>query len=101
MYNNDTLFIHGILLLFKIWLNKESYNDTLVFYSDNPYDFGMYKGRDNSPALITTLKAHAPEWIYVPQTKQWHITTCGWKWVATDCMRVSPSFFHEYFCYDT
>ncbi len=37
----------------------------------------------NSPALITTLKAHAPEWIYVPQTKQWYITTCGWKWVAT------------------
>ncbi|MGQ9842716.1 MAG: hypothetical protein ACUVRK_04045 [Spirochaetota bacterium] len=82
-YNNDTLFIHGILLLLKIWLNKESYNDTLVFHSDNPYDFGVYKGKRNSPTLLTTLKAHAPEWIYDHTTKKWYITTCGWPWVTT------------------
>ncbi len=82
-YNNDTLFIHGVLLLFKIWLDKESYNDTLIFYSDNPYDFGIYKGKSNTNNCITQLRAHAPEWIYLPQRKQWYITTCGWKWAAT------------------
>jgi len=81
-YNNDTLFIHGVLMLFKVWLDKESYNDTLVFYADNPYDFGVYKGKKRSPNLLTSLRAHAPEWIYVPQSKEWYITTCGWKWVA-------------------
>lgn len=82
-YNNDTLFIHGLLLLFKVWLDTESYNDTLVFYSDNPYDFGIYRGKKCSDQLITTLRAHAPEWVYVKDTNQWYITTCGWKWVAT------------------
>jgi beta-fructofuranosidase len=82
-YNNDTLFIHGLLLLFKVWLDTESYNDTLVFYSDNPYDFGIYRGKKRSDQLIATLRAHAPEWVYVPATKAWYITTCGWKWVAT------------------
>jgi len=82
-YNNDTLFIHGVLLLFKVWLDKESYNDTLVFYSNNPYDFGVYRGKNRSDSLIATLRAHAPEWVYVPSTKAWYITTCGWKWVAT------------------
>ncbi|MEJ5363372.1 MAG: hypothetical protein WBK20_03065 [Spirochaetota bacterium] len=82
-YNNDTLFIHGGLLLFKVWLDKESYNDTLVFYSNNPYDFGVYRGKKRSDTLVTTLRAHAPEWVYVPATKAWYITTCGWKWVAT------------------
>lgn len=81
--NNDTLFIHGILLLLKIWLNKESYNDTLVFHSDNPYDFSVYKCKRNSPTLLTTLKAHAPEWTYEHTTKRWYITTCCWPWVAT------------------
>ena len=53
-YNNDTLFIHGVLMLFKVWLDKESYNDTLVFYADNPYDFGVYKGKKRSPNLLTS-----------------------------------------------
>lgn len=82
-YNNDTLFIHGLLLLFKIWLDKESYNDTLLLFSDNPYDFGVYRGKTRTPNIVATLNAHAPEWVYVPHTKQWYITTCGWKWVAT------------------
>ncbi|MCX8124569.1 MAG: hypothetical protein N3F66_10460 [Spirochaetes bacterium] len=82
-YNNDTLFIHGLLLLFKVWLNKESYNDTLVLYSDNPYDFGVYRGKTRTHNIVAQLKAHAPEWVYVPTTRQWYITTCGWKWVAT------------------
>lgn len=82
-YNNDTLFIHGLLLLFKVWINKESYNDTIVLFSDNPYDFGVYRGKTRTPNIVAALTAHAPEWVYEPNTKQWYITTCGWKWVAT------------------
>ena len=82
-YNNDSFFLPGILLPFKIWLNPASYNETLVFHSDNPYDFGIYRGRNNSPTLLTELKTHAPEYVYNPDTDSWYITTAGWPWVAT------------------
>lgn len=82
-YNNDSFFWPGILMLFQIWPNPESYNDTLVFHADNPYDFGLYRGLDNSPTLLTRLEAHAPEFIYNPDTGKWYITTAGWPWVAT------------------
>ena len=42
-----------------------------------------FRGKNRSDSLIATLRAHAPEWVYVPSTKAWYITTCGWKWVAT------------------
>jgi hypothetical protein len=82
-YNNDSFFWPGILLTFKVWPNPDSYNDTLIFHSDNPYDFGVYRGRGNSPTLLTQLTTHAPEYIYNPQTKAWYITTAGWPWVST------------------
>jgi hypothetical protein len=82
-YNNDTAFWHGLLLPLKIWFDKDSYNDTLIFQSGNPFDFGCYKGGKNSPSLIARLKAHAPEYVNVPEKDEWYITTCGWPWVAT------------------
>ena len=82
-YNNDSFFLPGLLLPFKIWLNPASYNETLVFHSDNPYDFGVYRGQNNSPTLLTKLETHAPEFIYNPDTDSWFITTAGWPWVAT------------------
>lgn len=82
-YNNDSFFLHGLLMQFRIWLNKESYNETLVFHSDNPYDFGVYRGRNNSPSLLTILKAHAPEIVYNPANGSYYITTAGWPWAAT------------------
>jgi hypothetical protein len=82
-YNNDSFFWPGILMLFHIWPDPSSYNETLVFQSDDPYDFGEYRGRTDSPTLLTTLKAHAPEIVYQPATDAWYITTAGWPWVAT------------------
>lgn len=82
-YNNDSFFLHGILLLFHIWLDRESYNETLVFHSDNPYDFGVYRGRGNSPTLLTRLRAHAPEIVHHPGDSTYYITTAGWPWAAT------------------
>jgi hypothetical protein len=81
-YNNDSYFWPGILMLFKIWPNPGSYNDTLVFHSANPYDFGVYRGR-SSPSLLTRLEAHAPELVYNPDTETWYITTAGWPWIAS------------------
>jgi hypothetical protein len=82
-YNNDSYFWPGILMLFKIWPNPDSYNHTLVFHSANPYDFGVYRGLHNSPSLLTELQAHAPELVYNPDNEAWYITTAGWPWVAT------------------
>jgi len=82
-YNNDSFFWPGVLMLFKVWPDPQSYNDTLVFHSDNPYDFGVYRGKGRSGTLLTQLEAHAPEIIYQPEQDAWYITTAGWPWVAT------------------
>jgi hypothetical protein len=82
-YNNDSFFWPGILLTFQVWLNPASYNETLIFHADNPYDFGSYGGRQNAPTLLTVLETHAPEYVHNPQTDAWYITTAGWPWVAT------------------
>jgi len=82
-YNNDTFFWNGLLLPFKVWLDRPSYNDTLIFQSDNPYDFGVYRGQSNSPSLVTHLAAHGPEYIYLADKDTWFITTAGWPWIAT------------------
>ncbi len=82
-YNNDSAFWHGILMLYKIWLHPESYNDTLVFYANNPYDFGIYRGLEDTPNLVARLKAHAPEIVHIEESEQWFITTAGWPWVST------------------
>ncbi len=82
-YNNDTFFWHGILMMFKIWLHPESYNETLVLYSENPYDFGVYRGLKHTPNLVAQLEAHAPEVIHLTESDQWYITTAGWPWLST------------------
>ncbi len=82
-YNNDTAFWHGLLLPLKIWIDRDSYNDTLIFHSENPYYFGCYKGRKNTPSPIARLKAHAPEYVNMSEKDEWYITTCGWPWVAS------------------
>jgi hypothetical protein len=82
-YNNGSFFWAGILLSFRVWPDRASYNDTLIFQSDNPYDFGIYRGRGRSLSLLTRLQAHAAEYVYHPQRHAWYVTTAGWPWVAT------------------
>ena len=81
-YNNDSGFLHALLMLVKRWPKPETYNDTLIFSSTNPYDFGLYRGQRNSPSLVTRLRAHAPDFVFV-EGQGWFITTAGWPWVAT------------------
>ncbi len=80
-YNNDSFVWTALLLPLKIWPWRRSYNNTLVFHSDNPYEFGVYRGRRRSPSLLTRIEAHAPE--LVRDGDQWWITTAGWPWVAS------------------
>lgn len=81
-YNNDSGAIHGLFMPMKIWWpNRQTYNDTLVLTSKNPYDFGEYNGKANTPNLVGQITAHAPEWVDVPG-KGWYITTAGWPWVT-------------------
>ncbi len=70
-------------MLLKIWPNAASYNDTLVFHSDTPYDFGEYDGQRHAPTLITRLAAHAAEFVHHAGSDAWYITTAGWPWAAT------------------
>ena len=80
-YNNDSFFWNPLLLTMRIWLDRTSYNDTLVFSSENPYSFGEYRGRKRPSRLAAVLQAHAPEYVYAHG--RWHITTAGWPWIAS------------------
>ena len=82
-YNNGSTFISGLLLLLKKWPKPETYNDTYVFYADNPYDFGVFRGEKRTQTFFTRLEAHAPEWIEDPFSGEWYLTTAGWPWAAT------------------
>ncbi|MBQ8511712.1 MAG: hypothetical protein IJ497_03790 [Clostridia bacterium] len=65
----------GLYYLFVTYTDcsDETYNDTLVFASENPHRFGVYNG-GNEP--ITHLYAHAGEVLEV--NGEYFITTCGW-----------------------
>lgn len=80
-FTNDSFFLGPIMTGMKKIKDRESYNDTLVFHSLNPYNFGKYRGRKKPSSLVNTLRAHAPE--YIEHNGNWYITTCGWPWAAT------------------
>ncbi|NLA76780.1 MAG: hypothetical protein GX851_02930, partial [Clostridiales bacterium] len=56
--------------------SDENYNDTLVFASENPRDFGVYSADGRGAVPLVKLFAHAPEVISCPEGD--FITTCGW-----------------------
>ena len=58
--------------------SKENYNDTLVFVSKNPKNFGIYNGEKDGVQPITKIQAHAPE--ILKENGEYYITTCGWDW---------------------
>ena len=68
----------GLYYLFVTYTDcsKETYNDTLVFTSDDPKRFGEYNGGKGGAQPITKLHVHAPEILQVDG--QYYITTCGW-----------------------
>lgn len=64
--------------LFVTYTNSghETYNDTLVFYSQDAKNFGEYNGGKGGAKPITRLKCHAPE--ILESNGKFYITTCGW-----------------------
>ncbi len=80
-YNNGSTFLSALFLELHLFLDKKSYNDTLVFFSTNPYDFGIYSSRKSSRSLVSSLQAHAPNYVQVDD--RWYITTSGWPFAAT------------------
>jgi hypothetical protein len=70
-----------LLLQFQIFLNRKAYNNTLIFHSLSPYDFGVYKGKKRTESLITHLVCHAP--VYFQIKGDWFVTTCGWPFAAS------------------
>jgi len=75
------VFHEGFYYLFMTYTDcsDENYNDTLVFRSANPFDFGDYRGGDGGAQPVAKLFGHAPEAIRDPDTGKWWITTCGWR----------------------
>jgi beta-fructofuranosidase len=57
---------------------SDTYHQTLIFRSLNPFDFGTYDADKPEESVVQTFKAHAPEYIYCDREKSWFITTCGW-----------------------
>ena len=53
------------------------YHNTLLFRSENPFDFGTYTG-DDAREPAARLYAHAPEYLVDPDTGRWWMTSCGW-----------------------
>ncbi|MDP4133991.1 MAG: hypothetical protein Q8882_08270 [Bacillota bacterium] len=73
------VFMDDLYYLFVTYTDcsKDTYNNTLVFCSDNPKSFGEYNSGESGALPVATLSAHAPE--IIKDEKGWHITTCGWK----------------------
>ena len=80
-YNNESFFLSAILLQIKIFLNRKAYNNTLIFQSQSPYDFGVYREKTRTDSLISRLACHAP--VYITLEGEWYVTTCGWPFAAT------------------
>jgi len=68
----------GLYYLFVTYTDcsDQTYNDTLVFCSENPKHFGEYNV-ENGTQPITVLRAHAPE--ILEENGKYYITTCGWR----------------------
>jgi beta-fructofuranosidase len=68
----------GLYYLFVTYTNcsNDTYQDTLVFCSSDPKNFGEYNGGQGGAIPITKLYAHAAE--VLEQDGEFYITTCGW-----------------------
>jgi beta-fructofuranosidase len=67
---------HWYLFITYTDCRRENYQDTLVFRSHSPYDFGEYRGSDD--VVIARLQTHAAEILLDPGSGKWWITNAGW-----------------------
>lgn len=57
--------------------SDDNYNNTLVFASKDPLNFGCYMGGEQAAVPVASLYAHAPE--ILEEGGKTYITTCGWR----------------------
>lgn len=57
----------------------ENYQNTLVFASVNPYDFGNYTKSNHHNMVVAELNAHAGEVLFDVVSNSFYITSCGWR----------------------
>lgn len=61
--------------------DESTYHDSLIFISDDPFDFGTYSGAlklNESRCYAGRISAHCPEYIYDSDSDKWYVTTAGW-----------------------
>jgi hypothetical protein len=60
-------------------LYPNSYNNTIIVRSADPYDFGVFTGgtRDQTAEFVTRITAHCAEYLQ-DEHGQWYITSGGW-----------------------
>ena len=57
---------------------RKNYQDTVIFCSVNPFDFGVFDADRPEESVVQRFKAHAPEYVYDEKDGHWYMTTCGW-----------------------
>ena len=69
----------GLYYLFLTYTNcsDATYNNTLVFCSEDPKHFGEYNGEVDGTMPVAKLHAHAAE--VIEEGGKYYITTCGWR----------------------
>jgi len=68
----------GLYYLFTTYTDGQydNYHNTLVFCSEDPYNFGDYSYDNHDEIVVSTVKAHAGEVIL--DDGKYYITTAGW-----------------------
>ena len=72
----------GLYYLFITYTDScyhpETYEDTLVFCSEDPLHFGDYNGDNHKDIVLAELKEHAGEVVFDEDSGKWYVTACGW-----------------------
>ena len=71
----------GLYYLFVTYTDcsRQTYEDTLVACSPDPFRFGHYDGHNGEEVFVARLQGHASEILCDAQSGQWYMTTCGWR----------------------
>lgn len=69
----------GLYYLFVTYTDcsAETYNNTLVFVSEDPLLFGCFDGTEKNARPVAALALHAPE--ILQENGRYYVTTCGWR----------------------
>jgi len=69
----------GLFYLFTTYTDcsHASYHNTIVFCSENPYNFGDYTAEKHSQMVMAELHSHAGE--ILEDNGKYYITSCGWR----------------------